>query len=92
MMGLKIGVMPMAQGMRAVRLAPGNADIMVQEGAGEPHYYYTIDLAKNGPVVIADELIREVKGKTPPETILHRPGELHCTMWFKYTTGPGKKL
>lgn len=91
MQGLKIGVMPTGSGMRAVRLAPGRADILVQEGVGEPHYYYTIDLARNGPGAMGEALVKEAKARVPEEAIIHRVQDLHCTMCFKPTTGQDTK-
>lgn len=94
MRGLRIGIIPTTQGMKAIRLSRGTTEtteILVQEGAGEPHYYYTIDLAKNGPTSVVEDLVREVRERITPEAVLHAPDELHCTLWFKYTTGSDKK-
>lgn len=81
---LKIGVVPGPEGMFAKLMlcdAP-TADLCLQQGTGEPHYYWTLDLPSLEPLQhIADKYLPDVSVRQPYT-------EYHNTLCFKMAPGP----
>lgn len=81
---LKIGIVPGQEGMFAKLMFSDaySTDLFLQQGSGEPHYYWTLDLPSLEPLQhIADRYL--------PDTSIRQPyTEYHNTLRFKKTPGP----
>lgn len=80
---LNIAIIPCDDGLRAQRLQ----EIAIMEGYGEPHYWYSLDLVNIGPASVTTSLIEKAKQKAAPHSDFMNLNDLHCTMYYKYTSG-----
>lgn len=84
---LKISLVPVTGGMQSKGPKEDVPhQLLVQEGWGEPRYYWTLDILNTPPQRTAQALLDQCPMK--PGVDVMKPDELHITLKYKATPGP----
>ena len=83
MQALNIAVVPTQRGVKVLRIYDNN----VIEGEDVPHYWYSLDLVNSGPGSVTSSLVKTVRKRVPPGSMIMNSDELHCTLFYKMSKG-----
>lgn len=87
MQSLGIATVPTAKELKALRMTP----CLVIQDEIPAHYCYSADLITSGSGSVTSALLQKAEQVVPPQVDIMKPEDLHCTMYYKHTTGPDTK-
>lgn len=89
--GLNLCILPRRKGGMGVARIQNPEHLLVQQGVGEPNFYWTLDIANKPPINTATALLKRAELYLNPydkNVDVMSPEDLHITVRYKRTPGP----